>query len=720
MTDSALAAALLLALRLLIPGLAWSWPLYPAMSKSGSQPAAMAVTGSATLLTGLVVNLLLVLILGEAGLYLPAIEWGLLGALTATGAALGFARHRGALRRHAALSLPVAALFALGVFVVLLLPARGEWILGGWDPGVYINEGIALEKTGTLHPDDSFFADNFSGEEKKAFTRTGHGRTERFPGIVVDDERRAFTFEFFRLTPAMIALLHRSGGLTAAVRVNTVLGLLTLLFIAALLWTGTGGTHALFTTALLASQPIWLYHTHTPVSEMLHLTLILGIGLIATLRLRGPLASILKALLMLLLILNRYSFLPFSGILLAFLALSDLEREDRRQVLIERLLQIGAVLAGAMIDLSIAPVSPRGWSPSIPIFDIFFLGAFTSLVIDCLSSWRVFRSLPGRIPTWARWTGITSLILAMAWLLTLGTKHIPVRHDDDILFRVASFTGYLPLLAGAAGAIFLFSRRGNALTPIKSVALFLAAIASLLLMKPWIVAVYPWATRRNLPYLVPAVAVFAGYLPALLWDGLPRKRLAGKIAAIVLLAALLLPLARKSWHAWSRVEFQGVSSVLARAADEIGGNDVVIVDSPRWGTPLALVHGKEVLNGKHLWRRKSAEEREIGLAALARLHREGRSIRFLTSTKGPGLDIYPFPIEPVTLDWESGDFALEEIIHSRRATDFVVSEKTHHLRLYTWSPPPPEQSFAPPSSPEYHSPPPQGATGRKSGAESQR
>jgi hypothetical protein len=73
MTASALTASLLIAFRLLIPGLAWSWPLYPALSGPGSRRAAIAAAGASSLLTGLVVNLLLVLILGEAGLYRPAI-----------------------------------------------------------------------------------------------------------------------------------------------------------------------------------------------------------------------------------------------------------------------------------------------------------------------------------------------------------------------------------------------------------------------------------------------------------------------------------------------------------------------------------------------------------------------------------------------------------------------------------------------------------------------
>ena len=65
-----------------------------------------------------------------------------------------------------------------------------------------------------------------------------------------------------------------------------------------------------------------------------------------------------------------------------------------------------------------------------------------------------------------------------------------------------------------------------------------------------------------------------------------------------------------------------------------------------------------------------------------------------------GRDVHTVPVEPVTLDWESGDFTLAEVVHSRRATDFVVSEKAYRLRLYTWSPPPLERSFAPSPSPE--------------------
>jgi hypothetical protein len=74
------------------------------------------------------------------------------------------------------------------------------------------------------------------------------------------------------------------------------------------------------------------------------------------------------------------------------------------------------------------------------------------------------------------------------------------------------------------------------------------------------------------------------------------------------------------------------------------------------------------------------------IRALSRLAGEGRRVRFLTTTETKGLGIYSLAVEPVVLDWESGPFSLDEIVHSRRATDFVTREKTYLFRLYTWRP----------------------------------
>jgi hypothetical protein len=646
----------------------------------------MAACGSATLLTGLMVNLLVVIFLGEAGWYRPGIEWGLLGAVTSAGLAAAWFRSSPSLRRHAALSLPVSALFAGCVCVALLLPSRGEWVLGGWDPGVYVNEGIALARHGTLHPPDRLFSDSLTKAEKKVFTRTGHRRTERFPGVVVDSGKKAFTFEFYRLLPSMIALAYRTGGLPAAVRVNTILGGLALLILAAVLWRGSGGPHAFFATVLLALQPVWLYHTHTPVTEMLQLVLILGAGVLLPARSRSWASSLLLSLLLSLLVLNRFSFVPFAGIFIFILALTDSGREDRRRVWGERLLQIGAVLAAAGIDTWIAPYSARGWRPFPPIFEVFGLCVLAALAVDALSARKTFRSLSSRIPDRARWTAGVLAVAVTGGVLSFATEHLPVRADPDNLFHLASFAGWPVLAAAAAGGLIFFCTMRNAPAAMKGLFLFLAVVGTLLLVQNWIRDIYPWAMRRSLPYAVPAAAVLAGYLPAQLWRGGGRLGPARKGAALLLVLALCLSVSTKSRNAWSRVEYEGISAALSAVAQKIDERDIVIADDPRWGTPLVFIYGRQVLNGKHFWRRRSTREMELGLRGLNRLREEGRRIRFLTTTETKGLAIYPLVVEPVVLDWESGPFVLEEIVHSSRATNFVTREKTYNLRLFTWHP----------------------------------
>jgi hypothetical protein len=642
MTDSALLTGVIFSLRLLLPGLAASWPLHWSLARGVSRPVAMTACGASAMLAGLALNLLVVLFLGETGWYRPLPEAGALSLLVAGGVTAGWLRHRRTLLRHAGYSLPVAVIFALFVTVAVLVPSRGEWILGGWDPGVYVNEGVALERTGTLHPPDPFFSSFLTAEEQKVFTRTGHGRTERFPGVVVDAGRGAFTFEFFRLMPSMIALACRSGGLNAAVRINTILGGLALLLLASALWRGSGGVHALSAAAILAFQPIWLYHTHIPVSEMLHLVLLLGAALLLGARRNGLLG--------------------------------------------ERLLQIGGVLAAAWVDFRIAPSCPAGWNSFPPLFEIFGVCAAAALAADRLPAVRRLGPLVSGVSDRARWAAGGLAVAAVFLTLAFAVDHLPVRTDPDNLFRLASFAGWPVLFAAAAGGLLFFCSRDNASAETKAFALFLGAVGSLLLVENWIFDVYPWATRRNLPYAIPAASLLSAYLPARLWEKRDGPGPAGKCAALLLLAFLCLALTPKSRDALLKVEYDGASTVLLQVAQETGPEDILVVDDPRWGTPLALIHGKQVLNGKHFWRRGSRREMHLGLRALRRAVAEGRTVRFLTTTVSQGLAIYPVPVEPVVRAWERGPFTLEEIVHSRRATNFTTREKTFFFRLYTWRP----------------------------------
>ncbi len=678
--------ALLITLRIFVPGLSLGWMLVPSAELSALNWERRIIMAARAVLVGVMTSALIVFVLGQAGGYRLSLEVGLLAIVCLAGLLPALLRRRREFGQFVRACVPVASLCLCGTAAILVLPGRSEWMLGGWDPGVYVSEGVALERTGSFYPEDPVLTEHLSEAEAAVFTRGDARRTERFPGVVVDAQRQSLSYEFFRLHPALIAMFYRCGGIVAALRGNTILAMFVILLFGAMLLEQAGRPQALFATLVLLAQPIWLYHAHVPVSEMLHLLLVIGIGLLLPHRHRNAAWALWLALLILGLVLNRFSFLPFGGMLILGLAWLDLDRERRGRVWSERGLQWAALALGVWLDQWTSPASIQGWSKNaIPVMAaVVGSTAVMAAGLDSAGSFAAARQRLSTIPPWTRVAVGWLCAIAVVVLYLLG-KWGEQTHESDNLYRLLPYLG--PVAVGCAGAgLFLVTHRGERVKRTLGLfLLFLFGMAFIVLIKKWAKDLYPWATRRYLTCMVPLVALLAAYPMACLWQ-LRRRPLVGRLAALALVAVLLTGGAKRSWHAWSRAETHGIRRVLDRVADRIDANDIVVVDTPTWGTPLKFIYGKEVLNGKHMWRRKNAAQMQVGLDALKRLHDTGHRIRFLTTTRTLGMDIYPVDVEPVTLDWQSEESVLEEINHSSRADDFEVREKRNVFRLFTWHP----------------------------------
>lgn len=674
-------------LKLLLPGLAWIWLLPAAFADDPRPWRRRACLGAGAGALGVMLASLLTMALGLAGIFTPAVETAARMALVAAGLAGGAWLHRGRLAARLADAMPVSLLFLAGALVILALPNRGEWIAGGWDPGVYMNEAAALSRTGTFTPPDRLFHESLTPEERAVFLRRGQAGIERFPGVVTDPARRAFTFEFFRLTPSFFAAVHRSGGLAAMARANTLAGMVLLAVFFALAWTRLGLAHAVFSTLLLAAGPVWIYHAQLPTTEMLHLLLLCGGLWFATAGPRDGRATGLAALAAFAGVTNRMSDLPFVGILVLCLALGSAEEADRRPIERRHLAILLGAAGGGIVNALFAPWSILGWSDARVIMALAAALLVLVLLVDVLSPMpRVRALLAGLTP---RTRDVLAIAFLAAILLSwLARDAVTGPKDMDNLQRLLSFTGRLPMLAGALGlGAALLARPRMRPAVLFPLLLFFFAIAWMLVLRKSIVDLYPWATRRYVPYLLPFLALAAGHGLALLWNA-SRGRPYARAAAGVALAALLAEPAQASRRAWTYTQYNGLGDTLRAVADRIDPSDVVITDHPAWGTPLALVHGRNVLSGQA---DRSPRDNGEGIATLlpglaARLHAGGRRILCLTSTDA-GLSVFPFPDPSIaTLLWEAPAFPYQVMIQHAEARQFKLQTRSVRFRLYALAP----------------------------------
>ena len=193
--------------------------------------------------------------------------------------------HRGlrlgslSLRPGASALLPLALVaFALWRF----LPAA-EYIMGGKDPGVYVNEGISLHRTGTIFRRDAIVA-AVPTPVKDLFFHD-YPATEyygvRFMGVFLNDpDTGEVIAQFPHFLPASMSLGYAIGGMrgaTTTVVVWAVLGLLAVYFFGVRL---AGRGSAFFACALLAVNVIEAWYARYPNAEVVMQTFVFA-GLLA-------------------------------------------------------------------------------------------------------------------------------------------------------------------------------------------------------------------------------------------------------------------------------------------------------------------------------------------------------------------------------------------------------------------------------------------------------
>ena len=667
--------ALLLVLHLYLPGWAWSWVLDRRESAPSGFWIDRLLLAAKSVVLGVVLSLFAALALAVFGVFTPALEWSAVVLLAVVG--WGMSRGRGGpWTARAKRGWPGACLLGLGLAGVLALPNRGEWIVGGWDPGIYVNEGVLISRTASyVPPRDPFFGSLGEGE-LAAFTRPVHNYTEAYPGVPLDVETRSFRHLFFPLTPTLVAVAHRCGGLRAAARVNELAGWMTLLVLAAAAGALSGRrSQSVFAALALLVQPVWLYHLHVPVSEMLQLLLIGGVGLL----LASPGGAVPLALLLMASEMNRFSFLPFAGIFLLAAAWVDLRRDDRRPVARERALQVTALVSGAAIDYALSPVT-IGRLGSVVAFLLAIFAALVAAAVG-LDLWAVGRERRASLLAWSeRWgvpVGVAVLFAAVI------VAFIPAAEPRDVILwnarHLVPCEGWAFLAAAAAGLATTLRAGAGEPRAKRAFVLFLAACATVTAIKLDIATLWPWASRRHLEFTVPLLAILAGSAGGFAWDrgGVWRRWGAALAALVVALNA------RTAWAAWSRTEFNGASRAIAEIAAQVGPDDIVVADHFRWGTPLRFLHGRNVVNGELFHAAGGRARFAAALGTLERLRREGRRIRFLTSTEEK-LAIYPVDVGPATADWTSEPFVFSEIAHHPRARGFTLREKEKVFTLFTW------------------------------------
>ncbi|MCX6355791.1 MAG: glycosyltransferase family 39 protein [Candidatus Aureabacteria bacterium] len=619
-----------------------------------------------TVLTSVAVTSWIALILAQIGFFsLPAV----CAILLAISLAFGILS-RGApwtFPRPPAGSCVIAALFAcIGLF---LYTPPYEYVLGIWDPGVYVNAGAHLARTGSIIIHDRILP-QIPAPDRELFYDTRF-YPQRYEGMAIADaEKGIISPHFYHLYIVWIGLFHAIGGLKFSLLVNTVFGLLSLSAFFLLGKELAGKRTAFLAALLLLFSAAQTWAVRFPTSEILAQFFLLS-WLLCLLRPRDDTSNFWTLLggvcfaEALLTVFTAVTLVPLFIVVIFWRTWDG----SRRGYLLSLIPLGGGLLHLAIQDATVCRsyaalqfqiLRSEGLSPAL------LLASALILLLSLLSAHRWMKRLQTRLRrifgTAAFGALLGSVLIGLFafayYLRPLLSGAADVRNLRELgwfLYPLAAGKFYFPagLYLALAGVLLFIRGRSDEKW---GAFIFISLIASVILLhRKMIFPSYPWAMRRYMPLVYPSLIFFTAFALARLSG---RKGI-GTPAAVALAALLILPTQRTYGRYVRPTEFSGTIDFLGRLAGRLDRGGVYICEGSGMAAPLDCVYGLDML---HL--RAQTPEKCRGVErVIGQLIGTGRKVYYISRDGWPisrtlnFIPLFSLPLRTDHLDYTIGGFS---------------------------------------------------------------
>jgi hypothetical protein len=501
-------------------------------------------------------------------------------------------------------ALIVVAIIAMGCW--RFFPSA-EYVIGGKDPGTYVNEGVQMAQRGTMIYRDPLVA-SIPAEIRPLFLpslkEADHYGT-RFMGFpVLDPVTGRVVGQFPHLFPASIAIGYGVYGLSGArlvVGVWAILGLVAVYLAGARL---LGRNAAAAGVALLALHVIEAWFARYPNAEVVMQTLLFA-ALLANARAHVDgdrfFAPVSAALLVLLLFLRIDAVLAVAALVSANLLAFVRGRGPHWS--------FGTVLgAGGALALAYYTGPMRAYA-YLPIQFILNLQTPQRLGIAAAGAGLLALVYLGRRrpPIGAAVTNAlplaTSALLCGLAVYALFFREpagrLALENAYALRMYAAFYTTVPAVFAGLIGYT-LTARRSFWRDP--AFFITVAAFSVFFFYKIRIVPEHFWAARRFLPVILPGTLLLACAAATWGWRQTGWRRLASGAIGAVFLVLLGMHYTRAAAPILDHVEYAGIIPQLEHLAARIGDDDLLLVESRDAGSdahvlalPLAYIYARDVL-----------------------------------------------------------------------------------------------------------------------------
>ena len=554
------------------------------------------------------------LALAAAGVYrLDRLLWivGGSSALMVLAARGGLAWRHEAPRPTWTALLPV---LLIGLGAALFFHVRpAEWIVGGRDPGIYMNEGIQISQRGSLVVTDPTVASvppRFRGLFHPPRDAWGYDSV-RFVGFfVLDPAAGTVVGQFPHLYPAWIAIGYDIAGISGA---RYVIGAWALLGVLAVYFAGVwhvGRWAALAGAGLLCLHVMQVWFARYPNAELVMQPLVFG-GLLAFARAQvdddrffAPVAAVALGLAI-------FAHLTAIVIAGAVAGAAVLGRAAGQRTPWAFLVPLGAMVAlyGLYLGTVLIPYAgqPVGFIRNLTpgAMTLLIAGGAAALAV----AWAVGRGAIGdRVQRWCPPVTLALIGAATAYALLLreaGGRLAP--HDADALRTFTTF--YLSPLGLAATLCGLLLVAWLGFWRNLGFLFSLIGFASVFFYKARIVPEHFWWSRRFVAIVLPACLLLVGAAAftrvrdarAPAWSRGRTAQTVRYALGLALVVTLGYGYLDRTRPILRHVEYAGVIPQLEQLASDIGENDLVLIESRAasdlhvLGPPLEFIYARRAL-----------------------------------------------------------------------------------------------------------------------------
>ena len=547
-------------------------------------------------LLGLVIASLYLQLLALIGFFtLPL----LLPPLIAVTALLWFGRDsiKAILRSSVRQSLVIGALF-LAMTFVYLPPA--QFVLGGWDPGVYFTSAASLARTGAFTTQDPVLS-RLHPEAAAAFTTEPSGLHPTLqPGFYVNQSSGEVTSQFPLLlttwTAFSITLAGIRGGLAMPFLINLMAVLYFYLLARRLLGHGGGLTAA----ALLAFNAVQVWHGKMSFSEELLQVFLFG-GLwsgVLWQSTHSRVAAVAAGLALGLLPLVKTEGLVVALVAAPLLCLTPVPRFTPHKRLFALGLFPGALSAAVVWVTAARPLVVDQGSSS---WALLLIGLVLVVPATRFHAFKdmMARLFGGSVVLLPEHLGVRHGAFALAAvgaLTAAGFAYAETQQSTHPFFLVSLWQGVFlsPLDGVLAGlcVLALAMRQRAALALFSQPALAALLLISVLYLAIfWVyqrgqddVPLFMWSTRRLLPAVIPLLMLMEAWTLIHLIDFLPVKGWKPLVVGVAVLVAIRWPDAAPVFAAR---EYEGSLAGISAVAAQTEPESLLLLDNDDTGVRFA-------------------------------------------------------------------------------------------------------------------------------------